>query len=170
MSAVKGIDYTKRIDQITEEVLQEMEELYELGMYDRHIYDYFCIPSRTFQYWKNRGRKIAEKLEAGEIAIDDLVDDEVTYLRILLLSKKGRSKMIKRNLEVIRNAGQDGTWQASAWKLERADNKAFGRKEIIKVEAKIKINEDKMKKLDEIFNDDDQSELDNSIVEKFKKV
>lgn len=170
MSAHKGINYSKKIDLITEEIFKEMEELYKIGMHDRHIYDYFCIPSRTFQWWKMRGRQVEKLLEDGKkgeyedsegnkvtelikLTEEDFTPEERKYLRLLRISKKGRAQLIKRNLEAIKDAASGGTWQAAAWKLERTDHKAFGKKETVKHTGKIKIDEAKKKKLDKIFGE-----------------
>lgn len=82
--------------------------------------------------------QIIRLIEVGNYAIDACLAvgiGEATYYQWLKKEefresiKKARAKAISTKVTRIHKAGQDGSWQADAWWLERVARKRFGRDE-----------------------------------------
>ncbi|WP_299523296.1 hypothetical protein [uncultured Methanobrevibacter sp.] len=80
------------------------------------------ITVQTFYKWYNKG----EKARSGKFKqFYDKVEEAKAYA-------------IALRVENIRKAGQDGTWQADAWWLERIDPKNFGLRKDISLKGDLK--------------------------------
>ncbi|MDD5075444.1 MAG: hypothetical protein PHO54_06305 [Candidatus Peribacteraceae bacterium] len=94
---------------------------------------------RTSKYTSELVEQMLRLIEAGAFAIDACIAvgiDEVTYYRWLRDPSKSqfcqsikmaRAKAINMRVLRISKAGQEGSWQADAWWLERVARKRFGR-------------------------------------------
>jgi hypothetical protein len=76
------------------------------------------IPEQTFYGWIRQGKKATK----GQYF--DFYNDV----------QKAKADAVTRNVALIQKAAQDGTWQASAWYLERCHPNEFGKQEAHKLE------------------------------------
>lgn len=77
----------------------------------------------TAYRWLNEGAEEQNRINAG-LEPDP---DRATYVEIMQAIEKARSEAEARNVSIIQRAAQDGTWQASAWWLERTRPQRWGR-------------------------------------------
>jgi hypothetical protein len=87
----------------------------------------FAGVSRSAAYeWLARGKAAREEQDdKGEGY--ELTANDRAYLDFADAVEKTRATVVVRNLAIIRNAAQDGTWQAAAWYLERTMPQKYGR-------------------------------------------
>jgi len=124
--------------QLNDELLEQIDELCQQGLYEKHILPLVNIAESTWYWWKREAKKIVTKLEEGKITLEELEPDDVKLLKFLTITKKGRAEAIKVNLQNIQNAGRDPAhWQASAWFLERVSPEEYGRKQTVKYEGSL---------------------------------
>lgn len=77
----------------------------------------------TVYRWINEGQEEAQRIEQNKQP--NLA--KTCYLEIMEGIEKARGEAEARNVAVIQKAAQDGTWQASAWWLERSRPQKWGR-------------------------------------------
>lgn len=87
----------------------------------------FAGVSRSAAYeWLARGKAAREEQdEKGEG--HELSANDRAYMDFADAVEKTRATVVVRNLAIIRNAAQEGTWQAAAWYLERTLPGKYGR-------------------------------------------
>jgi hypothetical protein len=103
------------------------------------------ISESTFYSWYNKGKYSKTK--------------EGKFYNFYLAIEDAKSKAIALRIEHIRKAGEEGTWQADAWWLERADRENFGLKQEVNVQADVNTTfKNKNKKLDDILVACEESE------------
>lgn len=95
------------------------------------------ISEASFYEWKKRGN---EELKNGE---------ETVYTEFIESVKKAEEKFKAWNVAQIMKASQNGTWQSSAWLLERKYPDEFGRREKIELTNKIDELIDSFNKIDD---------------------
>jgi Tfp pilus assembly protein PilF len=93
------------------------------GNYIKTACAYAGIGQSTAHMWMDKGSKARDKQDANE----KLDAEDQRFLELLELIEKARAEAIQRNVKIIRQAGETGQWQASAWWLERTMPKEFGR-------------------------------------------
>lgn len=81
------------------------------------------IARATFYNWMQRGNVQRERLNAGL----EIEPNEAQYLDFLDTVEEADAEGIIGHLMNIDNAAKNGTWQASAWILERKQPKKWGR-------------------------------------------
>lgn len=82
------------------------------GNYANVAAQYAGIGERTFYTWMERGAA-----------------DEEPYAQFRQAIKEAEAQAEVRNMALIQQAAQAGTWQASAWYLERRYPSRYGRRE-----------------------------------------
>lgn len=92
----------------------------KLGMPLKFAAEAAGISETTFYRWMQEG----EKATKGQ------------YREFWEYIKKCQSVAVKSHLELITNAAKEGSWQASAWILERRHPKEFGRTEKLNIKSK----------------------------------
>lgn len=97
-------------------VWQRLNQALSVGAYIEDACVFAGISSRQFRRW----RELAEK-------------DVEPYASRWEEIAKSESQAIVRNLFNIQNSANNGSWQASAWILERKYPDKFGRKDSINV-------------------------------------
>ena len=103
---------------LDESVWQRLNQAISVGAYIEDACIFAGISSRQFRRWRElAGRGIEPYAERWE---------EIN---------KSESQSIVRNLFNIQNASNNGTWQASAWLLERKYPEKYGRKETVNLES-----------------------------------
>ena len=80
------------------------------------------ISKSTFYNWYNKGKKADE-------GIFKEFYDEV---------ENAKAEAVKYNVDIIRNAAENGYWRAAAWWLERTCPEEFGVKKEVKADVKVK--------------------------------
>lgn len=78
-------------------------EALQLGMTIELASKYAGIEQKTFYNWMNRGRREGEGI----------------YFQFLQAIEKAIAKSALVNMAIIQKAAKEGTWQASAWIMER---------------------------------------------------
>ena len=81
------------------------------------------IHRATFYNWMQRGNVQRERLNAGL----EIEPNEAPYLDFLDTVEEADAEGLIGHLMNIDNAAKNGTWQASAWILERKQPKKWGR-------------------------------------------
>lgn len=102
-----------RKTKLTDEIIQKICTVVAEGNYYKTAALSVGISEATFYNWKKRG----EEVKSGK------------YLEFLELLKKAEAKSEAKYLGVIKDAANDGTWQASAWWLERRYPDRWGKKD-----------------------------------------
>ncbi len=98
-------------------VWKRLNDALSVGAYIEDACAFAGISSRTFRNW----REMAEKgVEPYQSKWEDITLSESTS--------------VIRNLANIRRSADNGSWQASAWILERKYPDKFGRRETVKLE------------------------------------
>ena len=99
---------------LDESVWQRLNQAISVGAYIEDACVFAGISSRQFRRWR----------ELAEQGIEPYAErwEEIN---------KSESQSIVRNLFNIQNASNNGTWQASAWLLERKYPEKYGRKETV---------------------------------------
>ena len=105
--------------QTNPDIAQRFLECIELGMTIKASCDYAGIEDDTFFLWQ---RKAQEDLDAGKTSRSS------QYIRFINEFKKSQSKCQQKHLKVIQKASEHGSWQASAWILERRFPETFALK------------------------------------------
>jgi len=103
---------------LDESVWQRLNQAISVGAYIEDACVFAGISSRQFRRWR----------ELAEQGIEPYAErwEEIN---------KSESQSIVRNLFNIQNASNNGTWQASAWLLERKYPEKYGRKETVNLES-----------------------------------
>jgi len=106
---------------LDESVWQRLNQAISVGAYIEDACVFAGISSRQFRRWR----------ELAEQGIQPYAErwEEIN---------KSESQSIVRNLFNIQNASNNGTWQASAWLLERKYPEKYGRNETVNGEGKNK--------------------------------
>tara|TARA_R110002020_G_scaffold275776_1_gene490981 strand:+ start:1119 stop:1613 length:495 start_codon:yes stop_codon:yes gene_type:complete len=114
-------DMKLRYKFMDESVWQRLNQAISVGAYIEDACNFAGISSRQFRRWRELAEQGVEPYAErwGEI-------------------NKSESQSIVRNLFNIQNASNNGTWQASAWLLERKYPEKYGRKETVNVVDKNK--------------------------------
>lgn len=97
-------------------------EALQLGMTIELASKYAGIEQKTFYNWMNRGRREGEGI----------------YFQFLQAIEKAIAKSALVNMAIIQKAAKEGTWQASAWIMERR-HKYHAKQEpevIVQIDAK----------------------------------
>ena len=95
------------------------------GNYIETAAAYAGIHEATIYRWLERGR-----IERARLSDDDDAEpdpEETPYREFCEAVEKTRANAEVRSLALIQKAAMDGTWQASAWYLERSYPRKWGR-------------------------------------------
>lgn len=98
-----------------EDVKTTFLEAIEMGFSNEKACDYASISEPTFYAWINRANA---EIESGK--------KSSVYIKFLKDYKKAKSTFVMKHVKRITKASDDGTWQASAWLLERRCPDEFG--------------------------------------------
>ena len=118
-----GNENSGRKTLLTEELIKELCKAKESGLSNLACCDYVGINETTLYEYLNRGEADAK------------MGEETIYAKFSKEFKKSISKFKAYHINLIQQASKKGSWQGSAWLLERAYPKEFGRNIIIKDET-----------------------------------
>jgi hypothetical protein len=108
---------------LTPQRLEAITTMLRAGAYIDDACKSVGISTTTFYNWLQRGNQQREKLNAG-LETDP---DEEQFLQFLDAVETADAEGIIGHLMNIDHAAKNGTWQASAWILERKQPKKWGR-------------------------------------------
>ena len=97
-----------------EQILQRLNQALSVGAYIEDACIFAGISSRQFRRWRELAEQGVEPYAGRWVEI-----------------QRSESQAVIRNLFNIHNAGNSGSWQASAWILERKYPAKYGRREQI---------------------------------------
>lgn len=104
------------------DMVDEFIKAVTLGMSNKMACAYAGISEDVFYVWQ---RKAEEAEQEGK--------EDDAYVKFLKRYKNAKAKFQARHLARITQASDDGTWQASAWLLERRCPEEFGQKTDVNV-------------------------------------
>ena len=102
-----------------------MLEALRAGNYMDTAAMYAGISKQTLYNWLAKGRATREKVANGGIASYQ----EAKFIELIDAVEKARADAEVRNVHLIQQAAQGGTWQAAAWFLERSHPGKWARRE-----------------------------------------
>ena len=108
---------------LTSDVQEKIVQALGAGNYQEAAASFAGISKATFFAWLDRGRIERTRLEEGEKPRKA----ESIYLDFVDAVENARAQAQVRHVANITKAGADGTWQASAWWLERSYPQQWGR-------------------------------------------
>lgn len=108
---------------LTEDRLKAITTMLRAGAYVDDACRSVGIHRSTFYNWIQRGNIQRERLNAGL----EIETDEQTFLDFLDAVEEADAEGIIGHVMNIDNAAKNGTWQASAWILERKQPRKWGR-------------------------------------------
>ena len=127
-----------RPPKLTPDLIQEVCNWLKLGYYQEDAATMAGISSSTFYDWMRRGAEGQKALESGDSPLPDSPDAEIVevvdmYLEFSEAVKKARAEAEGAHIRNIRKAADNGTWQASAWFLERSFPKKWGKRSTLDI-------------------------------------
>ena len=123
-----------RPTKLTQEKIDEICNWLKLGYYQEDAATMAGISASTYYDWMKRGDDHQKALESGDpsslpaIMEDGEVEVVNMYSEFSEAVKKARAEAEGAHLRNIRRAADNGTWQASAWWLERSFPKKWGKR------------------------------------------
>jgi hypothetical protein len=124
---VKRVKTGGRVTLLTPERQEVILDALKTGCYVETACLYAGVATPTVYHWFDRGRRERERLALSEHGTP--LATEVIYLDFLEAVEKARAEAELRAVAQIQKAASLGTWQASAWYLERSSPKRWGRKD-----------------------------------------
>ncbi|NDD26441.1 MAG: hypothetical protein EB103_06220 [Actinobacteria bacterium] len=106
------------------EIITKLVNALRAGNYMEHAADYAGVHVSTVYRWLEKGNGELERREQGykpDRSLDQLCE-------LCEAVKKAKGESVVRAMALIQNAASNGTWQASAWFLERTQPNFFGRR------------------------------------------
>ncbi len=107
---------------LTPEIQKEIGNNIKLGMPLKFAAEAAGISEKTFYLWMNQGEK----------------DEKGKFHDFFIHCNNCKSVGVKLHLSLITKAANEGSWQASAWILERRHPEEFGRKDKLELNGKMK--------------------------------
>lgn len=114
----------RRVASVQSEKVQTLITALKAGAYIQTACVYSGVSESTVYRWLERGRKENERIDNEEKPNAD----EAPYLELWESIEKARAEATLRNLQIIQTSAQNGSWQASAWFLERTMPAMYGRR------------------------------------------
>jgi transposase len=118
-----------RPHKLDEDKIARVVEALRAGNYMETAAAYAGISKSILYKWLADGREVRQKVAKGGIASDL----ESKQLELLDSVEKARAEAEVRNVHLIQQAAQGGTWQAAAWFLERSHPGKWGRREKVEM-------------------------------------
>ena len=128
-----------RPTKLTPDVIEDICNWLKLGYYQEDAATMAGISASTFYDWMKKGDEGQKALESGTssslpaIQEDGEVEIVDMYSEFSEAVKKARAEAEGAHLRNIRRAADNGTWQASAWWLERSFPKKWGKRKTLDI-------------------------------------
>lgn len=114
----------RKVMEVDDPRVERLVDALKAGNFIDHACDYAGIGRSTIYRWLDRGQNEYDRIEAG--GEPDPI--EAQYLELWDTIKKARAGAFVRNVALIQQAANNGTWQAAAWWLERTAPAQYGRR------------------------------------------
>ncbi len=128
-----------RPTKLTHDVIEDICNWLKLGYYQEDAATMAGISASTFYDWMKKGDEGQKALESGTssslpaIQEDSEIEIVNMYSEFSEAVKKARAEAEGAHLRNIRRAADNGTWQASAWWLERSFPKKWGKRNTLDI-------------------------------------
>ena len=128
-----------RPTKLTADIIEDICNWLKLGYYQEDAATMAGIATSTFYDWMKKGDEGQKALESGvssslpatqegsEVEVVDMFQEFSEAV------KKARAEAEGAHLRNIRRAADNGTWQASAWWLERSFPKKWGKRNTLDI-------------------------------------
>jgi transposase len=136
---------------LTPQLQKEIGNNIKLGMPLKFAAEAAGISEATFYNWMERGEK----------------ESKGRYLEFLEYIKQCQSVAVQLHLKIITKAASEGSWQASAWILERRHPEEFGRRENLNIKSK---NENENLNVNANFELQAPEEIEQAILNKLARI
>jgi transposase len=110
---------------LTPERMNAIVTMLEAGGYIEEACEAVGIGRSTYYSWLSRGQEESDRINAGM----EPNPKETPFLEFLNTVSKANAEGIMGHVLNIDRAAKDGTWQASAWILERKQPHKWGRRD-----------------------------------------
>ena len=146
-----------RPSKLTPERSKKIASLIQAGNYASQAAQAVGISPRSYFRWMEEGEKVSEKCESWEEQTeiwnepsdqerakhpelepspdDEPTEQEIAYFQFWREIKKAEAEAEAAAVLHIKQAAQDGTWQAAAWYLERKHKDRWGKSEKVQHEG-----------------------------------
>ena len=135
-----------RPTKLTPQLIEEISNWLKLGYYQEDAAVMAGISPSTFYDWLKKGAEEDAKqeqikaLEAGDSPLPAIKEDsdiELVYIysEFSEAVARARAEAEGAHIKNIRRAADNGTWQASAWFLERSFPKKWGKRSTLDIDA-----------------------------------
>jgi len=140
---------------LTADVAERIEQAVRSGAYIDDAAQYAGVSERTLYRWLARGREVEALVDAGE----DVSPNDVLLLQFWQSTQKARAEAVLRNVTLIQQAAQAGSWQAAAWYLERTAWQKWGRRTMLTGDGgePIRVDTDHRQTLRQVLGLDDDA-------------
>jgi len=128
-----------RPTKLTPDVIEDICNWLKLGYYQEDAATMAGISTSTFYDWMKKGDEGQKALESGVSSSlpatqeDGEVEVVDMFQEFSEAVKKARAEAEGAHLRNIRRAADNGTWQASAWWLERSFPKKWGKRNTLDI-------------------------------------
>lgn len=114
----------RKVMEVDDPRVKRLVDALQAGNFIDHACDYAGVGRTTVYRWLDRGQNEHERIASG----GEPDPDEAKYLELWDTIKKARASAFVRNVALIQQAANQGTWQAAAWWLERTAPQQYGRR------------------------------------------
>jgi hypothetical protein len=109
---------------LNEALIEQISTVLRAGNYVDTAAKMVGVPRSAIYRWLNEGDKASQKADSGE----ELNRSERLYLDFMNAVDQARATATVRNVALVQQAAQAGSWQAAAWWLERTNPQQWGRR------------------------------------------
>lgn len=130
-----------RPTKLTPHLIEDICNWLKLGYYQEDAATMAGISTSTYYDWMKKGEEHQKALESGQsdslpaIQEDDEVEVVNMYSEFSDAIKRARAEAEGAHIRNIRKAADNGSWQASAWWLERSMPKKWGKRSALDIVA-----------------------------------
>lgn len=130
-----------RPTKLTPQLIEDICNWLKLGYYQEDAATMAGISTSTYYDWMKKGEEAQKALESGQsdslpaIQEDGEVEVVNMYSEFSDAIKRARAEAEGAHIRNIRKAADNGSWQASAWWLERSMPKKWGKRSALDIVA-----------------------------------
>ena len=131
-----------RPTKLTQDKIDEICNCLKLGYYQEDAATMAGISTSTYYDWMKKGDEAQKALESGDPSSLPALEEDSEVEVINMYSefsdsiKRARAEAEGAHIRNIRKAADNGTWQASAWFLERSFPQKWGKRSTMDIRDK----------------------------------